>query len=177
MLSNYRSTASFPTAHITSRGGGLPIEVSLIAQLGPGAGDRLCREAAARQRGHGSFAEALDEPAATLAATDIDRGKPRRCIPSRWARRVIPFIATLDIGYSRRYQAAAGHSCAFSTASDAQLAQSPQAFVGGAAVRRYSAGLPLHRALRWRYMASVRSAASGFIASNTVRLVLPHERA
>src|SRR4051812_14380767 len=75
MLSMARSTGSFPTARIASRGGGLPVEVTLVAQLGHGAGDRLCREADARQRGHARFADALDEPAAMLATTDVGRGE------------------------------------------------------------------------------------------------------
>jgi hypothetical protein len=129
MLSNYRATASFPTAHITSRGGGLPIEVSLIAQLGPGAGDRLCREAAARQRGHGSFAEALDEPAATLAATDIDRGETTALHSFAVGAQGHPFHRHVGHRVFTAVSGSGGAQLRFSTASDAQLAQSSQAFV------------------------------------------------
>ena len=75
MFADTRTASSFPTARIGSRGAGLPVEVTLIAQLGHGSGDQLCRDSCARQRAHGTFSDALDEPAATLAATDRLRGE------------------------------------------------------------------------------------------------------
>ena len=129
MLSTARSTASFPTARIASRGGGLPIEVTLIAQLGHGAGDRLCREAEARQRGHASFADALDEPAATLAGTDVERGENTALHSFAVGAQGHPFHRHAGHRVFTAISGSAGVQLRFSTASDAQLAMSPHAFV------------------------------------------------
>jgi len=129
MLATTRSTASFPTARIESRGGGLPIEVTLIAQLGHGAGDRLCREANARQRGHASFADALDEPAATLAGTDVARGENTALHSFAVNAQGHPFHRHAGHRLFTAISGSAGAQLRFSTASDAQLATSPNAFV------------------------------------------------
>ena len=129
MPSTFRSTASFPTARIASRCGGLPIEVTLIAQLGPGAGDSLCKEAEARQRFHGNFAEALDEPAATLAATDIHRGETIALHSFAVGAQGHPFHRHAGHRVFTAVSGSGGAQLRFSTVSDAQLKISPQAFV------------------------------------------------
>src|SRR5215475_9168008 len=65
---------TFPTAVIPNAGRGLPVEVSLIAQLGHGAGSQLFSSISARQRMHGQFVDALEEPSAKLAATNFELG-------------------------------------------------------------------------------------------------------
>ena len=67
---------TFPTAIIPNIRRGLPVEVSLIAQLGHGAGSQLFNSIAARQRMHAEFVDALEEPSAKLAATNFDLGDP-----------------------------------------------------------------------------------------------------
>jgi hypothetical protein len=129
MLSTARSTTSFPTARIASRGGGLPVEVTLVAQLAPGAGDRLCREADARQRGHARFADALDEPAATLATTDVERGENTALHSFAVGAHGHPFHRHAGHRVFTAVSGSGGAQLRFSTASDAQLAASPQAFV------------------------------------------------
>lgn len=129
MLAAARSTASFPTARIASRSGGLPIEVTLIAQLGHGAGDRLCREADARQRGHGSFADSLDEPAATLAATDIGSGETTALHSFAVGSQGHPFHRHVGHRVFTAVSGSGGAQLRFSTASDAQVSGSPRAFV------------------------------------------------
>lgn len=129
MVSTARATTSFPTARIASRSGGLPIEVTLIAQLGHGAGDRLCGEAGARQRGHGSFAEALDEPAATLATTDIDHGETTALHSFAVGANGHPFHRHAGHRVFTAVSGSGGAQLRFCTASDAQLAASPTAFV------------------------------------------------
>jgi hypothetical protein len=129
MLSMARSTTSFPTARIASRGGGLPVEVTLVAQLGPGAGDRLCAEAAVRQSGHATFAEALDEPAATLAATDVERGENTALHSFAVGAQGHPFHRHAGHRVFTAVSGSAGAQLRFSTASDAQLSASPQAFL------------------------------------------------
>jgi len=129
MFAASRSTASFPTARIASRSGGLPVEVTLIAQLGVGAGDRLCREAEARQRGHGSFADALDEPAAMLAATDIRSGETTALHSFAVGAQGHPFHRHAGHRVFTAVSGSGGAQLRFSTASDAGLLEFPQAFV------------------------------------------------
>ena len=123
------ATASFPTARIASRAGGLPVEVTLIAQLGPGAGDSLCREAEARQRGHGSFADALDEPAATLAATDINRGETTALHSFAVGAQGHPFHRHAGHRVFTAVSGSGGAQLRFSTVRDTELAAAPRAFV------------------------------------------------
>jgi len=124
-----RQTASFPTARIESRSGGLPVEVTLIAQLGPGAGVRLCRQSEARQRGHGRFSDALDEPAAMLAATDIDRGEITALHSFAVGPQGHPFHRHAGHRVFTAVSGSGGAQLRFSTAPDAQLCGSPRAFV------------------------------------------------
>ena len=124
-----RSTASFPTARIESRSGGLPIEVTLIAQLGPGAGDRLCRDAEARQRGHASFADSLDEPAATLAATDIRSGETTALHSFAVGPQGHPFHRHAGHRVFTAVSGSGGAQLRFSTAADARLSESPRSFI------------------------------------------------
>jgi uncharacterized protein DUF2867 len=124
-----RSTASFPTARIESRSGGLPIEVTLIAQFGPGAGDRLCRDAEARQRGHTSFADSLDEPAATLAATDIRSGETTALHSFAVGPQGHPFHRHAGHRVFTAVSGSGGAQLRFSTAPDDCVSESPRSFV------------------------------------------------
>ena len=121
-----RTTPSFPTARIPSRSGGLPVDVTLIAQLGPGAGDALCHEAIARQRGHGSFSDALDEPSATLAGTDIAHGEKTALHSFAVGANGHPFHRHAGHRVFTAVSGSGGAQLRFCTASDEQLAQSPR---------------------------------------------------
>ncbi|MEP6908266.1 MAG: DUF2867 domain-containing protein, partial [Pseudoxanthomonas sp.] len=66
---------TFPGANLPSHCGGLPVEVSLIAQLGHGSGNQLYWGALQRQRAHQDFVDDLDEPSTRLAATDFEKGE------------------------------------------------------------------------------------------------------
>src|SRR6185437_7509689 len=74
MLALTQRLRTFPSVRIDSLSGGLPIEVTLIAQLGPGAGDGLFATACARQQAHASFVDALDEPSARLGEMNLAKG-------------------------------------------------------------------------------------------------------
>jgi Protein of unknown function (DUF2867) len=65
---------TFPSVVIPNSGNRLPVEVSLIAQLGHGAGSHLFHSIAARQKAHGHYVDALEEPSAKLAATNFEKG-------------------------------------------------------------------------------------------------------
>jgi hypothetical protein len=129
MFAATRQTASFPTARIESRSGGLPVEVTLIAQLGPGAGDRLCRQSEARQRGHGRFSDALDEPAAMLAATDLDRGETTALHSFAVGPQGHPFHRHAGHRVFTAVSGSGGAQLRFSMTRDEQLRASPRAFV------------------------------------------------
>lgn len=60
-------TATFPAASIKTHAAS-PVEVTLIAQLGHGAGDQLYETVCSRQRAHPAFVDSLDEPSARLGA-------------------------------------------------------------------------------------------------------------
>ena len=124
-----RETSSFPTARIESRGGGLPIEVTLVAQLGHGAGDHLCRQAEARQRTHGRFNDALDEPAAMLAAVDARRGETTALHSFGVGPKGHPFHRHAGHRVFTAISGSGGAQLRFSTASDEQLRTTPRAFV------------------------------------------------
>ncbi len=51
MLTLAQAVDTFPSVRIPSQGGGLPVKVSLISQMGIGSRDALIAGAMARQRG------------------------------------------------------------------------------------------------------------------------------
>jgi hypothetical protein len=65
---------TFPSVVIPNGKNGLPVEVSLIAQLGHGAGSHLFHSIAARQKAHVQYIDALEEPSAKLAGTNFELG-------------------------------------------------------------------------------------------------------
>ncbi|MEP7008371.1 MAG: DUF2867 domain-containing protein [Sphingomonas bacterium] len=65
---------TFPTVVIPHAADGLPVEVSLIAQLGHGAGSHLFHSIAARQKAHPEFRDALEEPSAKIGGTNFKLG-------------------------------------------------------------------------------------------------------
>lgn len=74
MTASTRKVASFPAVSLPSSGGAAPIEVTLIAQLGIGAGDRLVSDAGSRQATHSNFNDALDEPSTRLGGMHLAQG-------------------------------------------------------------------------------------------------------
>lgn len=69
-----RRIASFPFVSLPGGPGRVPVEVTLVARLGRGHGDKLFFESLARQRRHDRFVDALDEPSAKLGCTDFAAG-------------------------------------------------------------------------------------------------------
>lgn len=65
---------TFPTHKILSKSGGLPVEVSLLAQLGHGSGDQLYHSVTKRQKFHQEFIDELDEPSVKIGGTDFKKG-------------------------------------------------------------------------------------------------------
>ena len=89
MLPLTRVVQTFPSARIPSMSSGVPVEVSLIARLGHGAGNHLFASAASRRRRHTAFVDELHEPSAKLGGTLFSGEIQRPCIVSPWDRRGI----------------------------------------------------------------------------------------
>ena len=71
MQSMIKLVETFPSVRLFAEAGTLPVEVTLIAQLGHGAGDHLFANVVSRQRRHLTYVDELDEPSAKLAGTDF----------------------------------------------------------------------------------------------------------
>jgi hypothetical protein len=68
---DFQQTNSYPTSRLET-GWGVPVEVSLIAQLSHGEGTSLFADATNRQKAHERFKDELDEPSCKIGATRLD---------------------------------------------------------------------------------------------------------
>ena len=118
----------FPTARIRSYSGGLPVEVVLLAQLCPGAGDRLHADTGALQRAHPGFVDALDEPSVRIAAPDFDAGERSALYTFTVGVAGHPFHRHAGHRTFTAVTGSGGARLRFSTASDEQLARDPAHF-------------------------------------------------
>lgn len=124
-----RAIDTFPSVQLPSYSGGLPVEVALISQLGHGAGDHVIANASARQRRHPAFVDALDEPSARLGAMDLAHGDASSLYSFTVGACGHPFHRHAGHRSFTAISGSGGAQLRFCTVSDAQLAQSPQAFV------------------------------------------------
>lgn len=120
---------TFPSVRLPSHAGGLPVEVSLIAQLGPGGGDRLIAAAVALQRAHPDFVDALDEPSARLGGMDLDKGDATSLYSFAVGAQGHPFHRHAGHRVFTAVSGSGGVRLRFSTASPAQIAGDPRQFV------------------------------------------------
>lgn len=124
-----QSTSTFPSVRIPSRSGGLPIEIVLVSQLDPGAGNRMIQGACARQRAHAAFVDALDEPSVKLADSDLRSGETTALYSFAVGRDGHPFHRHAGHRVFTAISGSGGTQLRFSTASASNLATSPKAFV------------------------------------------------
>lgn len=129
MLDTTRVSHSFPSISLPSCGDGSPVEVALIAQLGIGAGDQLVRDAGARQAAHPQFIDALDEPSARLGGMHPSHGDASSLYSFSVGQNGHPFHRHAGPRMFTAIAGSGGAQLRFSTASDAQLAQDPAAFL------------------------------------------------
>ena len=120
---------TFPTAVISSVGRGLPVEVSLIAQLGHGAGSQLFNSIAARQKMHAEFVDALEEPSAKLAATNFALGDPTALYSFTVGPQGHPFHRHAGHRVFTAVSGSAGAQLRFSLVSDEDLRSDPRRFI------------------------------------------------
>nr|WP_199043327.1 DUF2867 domain-containing protein [Dyella sp. ASV24] len=131
MSSHTQAVATFPSARLSSRSGGLPIEVTLIAQLGHGSGDPLVASAAARQRAHAGFIDAMDEPSAKLAGADFEKGDPTSLYSFTVEAKGHPFHRHAGHRVFTAISGSGGVQLRFSDATPAQVADDPTSFLRG----------------------------------------------
>jgi len=130
MQSQARAVATFPSARLPSRSGGLPVEVTLISQMGHGAGDQLVASAAARQQAHQDFVDALDEPSAKLGGTDFDHGDATSLYSFVVGAKGHPFHRHAGHRVFTAVSGSGGARLRFSDATPDQLANDPGSFAG-----------------------------------------------
>lgn len=124
-----RMDRSFPGISLPSQGGGSPVEVTLITQLGIGAGDQLVRDAGARQSAHPRFIDALDEPSARLGGMHMAQQDPSSLYSFAVGPQGHPFHRHAGPRMFTAVSGSGGAQLRFSTASDAQLKEDPAAFI------------------------------------------------
>lgn len=129
MSAQVEATRGFPTVRIASRNGSLPVEVCLVAQLGPGGGDRLVASASGQQRGHASFVDALDEPSAKLFGTDLARLDATSFYSFAVGAGGHPFHRHAGHRVFTAISGSAGAQLRFSSLPDAVLDNDPAAFL------------------------------------------------
>ena len=129
MSSHVESVVSFPSISIPSVGGGLPIEVSLIAQLGHGAGSQLVAASSLRQRAHAAFVDELDEPSAKLAGTHFEHGDPSSLYTFAVGAKGHPFHRHAGHRIFTAVSGSSGALLRFCTATSEELADDPTNFL------------------------------------------------
>lgn len=129
MATQARRVQTFPSTHLPSSSGGLPVEVSLIAQLGHGAGDQLFAGALARQRAHADFIDELDEPSARLGGTDLSKGDATSLYSFAVGAKGHPFHRHAGHRVFTAISGSGGAQLRFSTASPSQIEQDPHSFI------------------------------------------------
>jgi hypothetical protein len=122
-------TKTFPSARVLSTSGGLPVEVSLIAQLGHGSGDRLFAESLQRQRGHETFVDEMDEPSARLGGTDFAHGDASSLYSFAVGAKGHPFHRHAGHRVFTAVSGSAGAQLRFSSATQEQIDANPQSFI------------------------------------------------
>lgn len=120
---------TFPSIVIPSETGGLPVEISLVAQQGHGAGNHLFAHVAARQTGHHDFVDELDEPSAKLAGTHFGLGDTTSLYSFTVGPRGHPFHRHEGHRIFTAVSGSGGCQLRFANTRSADVENDPQAFV------------------------------------------------
>lgn len=120
---------SFPQISLPSPHGERPIEVILIAQLDPGAGDALAASAGRRQSLHPTHIDALDEPSALLSPPDFSRHDPTSLFSFSVGPQGHPFHRHAGRRVFTAISGSGGARLRFSTATLAEIETDPAAFL------------------------------------------------
>ena len=129
MLTSHKVTHTFPSITLASRTGGLPVEVSLIAQLVPGSGNHLYASVTARQQAHDNFIDSLDEPSTKLHGTDFAKGDLSSLYSFAVGPQGHPFHQHAGQRLFTAISGSSGAQLRFSSAGLKEIQADPQAFV------------------------------------------------
>ena len=128
MLNFTQIVGTFPTCHIDNKAG-LPVEVSLIAQLGHGAGNHLFASVASRQKGHKDFVDELDEPSTKLGGTNFDLGDTTSLYSFVVGPKGHPFHRHAGHRIFTAVSGSGGSQLRFSTATLEEIEENPHSFI------------------------------------------------
>lgn len=129
MLNFTQIVGTFPTCRLPNEAGGLPVEVSLIAQLGHGAGNHLFASVAGRQKGHSDFIDELDEPSTKLGGTNFDLGDTTSLYSFVVGPKGHPFHRHAGHRIFTAVSGSGGAQLRFSTASMEDIEEDPHNFI------------------------------------------------
>jgi hypothetical protein len=107
----------------------LPVEVSLIAQLGHGAGDSFFVKSLRRQQDHAAFVDELDEPSARLGGPDFAQGDASSLYSFAVGSSGHPFHRHAGHRLFTAVSGSAGAQLRFSSATQQQVDADPQNFI------------------------------------------------
>ena len=128
-MTSHKITRTFPSVCIPSSNGGLPVEVCLVAQLAPGAGNHLYAGVVARQQAHENFVDQLDEPSTKLHGSDFAKGDLSALYSFAVGPNGHPFHQHAGQRLFTAISGSSGAQLRFSSASNEQLEHDPQAFI------------------------------------------------
>jgi hypothetical protein len=120
---------TFPSARIETGLHGLPVEVSLIAQLGHGSGNGLYESVLARQKQHAQFVDELDEPSVKLGGTDFAKGDLTSLYSFVVGPAGHPFHRHAGHRIFTAISGSGGAQLRFATATDEAITANPLAFI------------------------------------------------
>ena len=129
MINSTRIVDSFPSLVIPNNTSGLPIEVSLIAQLGHGAGNHLFARVASRQTKHSNFVDELDEPSTKLGGINFTLGDTTSLYSFVVGPKGHPFHRHAGHRIFTAISGSGGAQLRFSTASPKEIAEDPKNFI------------------------------------------------
>jgi len=128
MIHQTKIIKTFPHVHIPNKNG-LPIEVSLIAQLGHGAGNHLFKNITSRQSHHTNFIDELDEPSAKLGDINLPLDDPSTLYSFAVGPKGHPFHSHAGHRVFTAISGSGGAQLRFSTATHAEIEKEPNKFI------------------------------------------------
>jgi hypothetical protein len=129
MLTLTHISQAFPSTRFLPRPDALPVEISLIAQLGHGAGDHLFESVLARQQAHQTYVDELEEPSAKLGGMDLSRGDATSLYSFAVGAKGHPFHRHAGHRVFTAISGSGGAQLRFSGASLEELEQDPMCFL------------------------------------------------
>lgn len=120
---------TFPSVQLSGDERHLPVDVSLITQLGHGAGDHVFANVSFRQRNHERFVDELSEPSAKIGAPHFDRGDATSLYSFTVGPEGHPFHRHAGHRIFTAISGSGGAQLRFSMLDDATLAKGAEAFL------------------------------------------------